>query len=122
MIQDIGTLRFHNEYKKQDPEEKSRILCYRNGEALVRESGNGQITFPTYRELQAKGTDEAKTDIYEFTYLFRIDEVAYFLIPEEAANRFLEGFVWKRSFCFPKRSAERCCVCRYYRLSALAVV
>ena len=64
LIQDIGTLKFHNEYKKQDPEEKSRILCYRNGEALVREAGDGQITFPTYRELQAKGIDEAKTDIY----------------------------------------------------------
>lgn len=95
LIQDIGTLKFHNEYKKQDPEEKSRILCYRNGEALVREAGDGQITFPTYRELQAKGIDEAKTDIYEFTYLFRIDEVTYFLIPEEAANRFPEGFVWR---------------------------
>ena len=94
LIHYIGTLIFHNEYKKQAPEEKSRILCYRNGEALVRELDNGQITFPTYRELQAKGIDEAKTDIYEFTYLFRIDEVAYFLIPEEAANRFLEGFVW----------------------------
>ena len=122
MIQDIGTLRFHNEYKKQDPEEKSRILCYRNGEALVRESGNGQITFPTYRELQAKGTDEAKTDIYEFTYLFRIDEGGLFSDTGRSSEQISGGICLETSFCFPKRSAERCCVCRYYRLSALAVV
>ena len=57
MIQDIGTLKFHNEYKKQEPEEKSRILCYRNGETLVKELGDGQIAFPTYKELQRENAD-----------------------------------------------------------------
>lgn len=86
MIQDIGPLKFHNEYKRQDPEEHSRILCYRNGEVLIRELGDGQITFPIYGELQTKcGNTE------EYTYLFQIDEVTYFLAAEEITA---PEFVW----------------------------
>ena len=95
MIQDIGTLKFHNEDKKQEPEEKSRILCYRNGETLVKELGDGQIAFPTYKELQRENADTENKSLYELTYLFRIDEVTYFLAPVEVADEFLTEFVWR---------------------------
>lgn len=85
MIQDIGSFRFHNEYKKEIPGKDSRILCYREGEVLLSEREEGGIVFLTYRELQENGV-AGDIDL-DFTYLFRIDETTYFLASDRVAKK-----------------------------------
>lgn len=76
MIQDIGTGRFHNEYKECTPKHGDRILCYQGRQVLAR-FADGILSFPDYEEM----TWEEPIGTYR--YLFSIDGIGYFL-PETA--------------------------------------
>lgn len=92
MIQDIGEGRFHNEYIPVVPKEDSRVLVYQGREVLV--GGNeAQITFLTYGQVTEKFPELKGKE----TYLFRIDEITYYLFREQPidAEQF-PGFEWKK--------------------------
>ncbi len=76
MIQDIGAFRYHNEYKKASPTLESFVLCYRGRELLMKKEGD-VLSFFTYAEALALCPECGE----DYTYLFRIDETAYFWLP-----------------------------------------
>lgn len=94
MIQDIGAHRFHNEYVICQPEADSRILCYRNGEALLIKKED-QLDFLHYQQLLEHTLIRGDALIY----LFRIDEIRYFLLLEseqilEQKSEVFSNAVW----------------------------
>lgn len=78
MIQEIAPHQFDNEFShRRDPEAEDLVLCYREGEALIREA-DSEFFFPTVGELEAAAP--GKTE--DLIYLFGIDERAYFLLQD----------------------------------------
>lgn len=78
MIQEIGKNRYHNEYRNTTPKPDSIALGYRGRELLLREEG-GKLSFLRYQE--AAELLEAEKSVY----LFSIDEIEYFWLPELAS-------------------------------------
>lgn len=74
MIQDIAPHKFYNPYcPDAAPAEDSFVMIFKNGEILTAEGENGYC-FPTAGELPKALSDQ-------LTYLFRVDEESYFLLP-----------------------------------------
>lgn len=77
MIQDIAPHIYHNEYQPKKPEKNSFGLSFENGKLRVRMT-NGELTFPTFEELEKNNAH-----IYdEYTYLFAIDDRAFYLLKD----------------------------------------
>lgn len=75
MIQDIAPHKFDNQYRVLPPKRGSYLLYYEKNACLIKEE-NGEISFPTFEELE-KYID----DLYEnYTYLFSIDDESYYLL------------------------------------------
>lgn len=98
MIQDIGEGRFHNEYIPIPPKDDSRVLVYRGREMLVGGTEE-QLAFLTYGEVTARFPELKGKE----TYLFRIDDTAYYLFRDAAAEpeRYFDAchfpdFAWKK--------------------------
>ncbi len=86
MIQEIGTNRYHNEYKNTTPKADSIALGYRGRELLVREGR--ELSFLRYREAaelliqESLDVKPSNTGMMPSpVYLFSIDETEYFWLP-----------------------------------------
>ncbi len=75
MLHDIQPDIFDNAYRGQTPDANARIVFIQGGGVLIRETEDG-ICFPLYGELEPTGT--------EYTYLFAISGLKYFLASEAA--------------------------------------
>ncbi len=82
MIQDIGIGRFRNEYFAAEPEENSRVLCYRGREILAEICGS-TVSYLTYRQVTERFPELKGRE----TYLFAIDGVRFFLFRDEAGEQ-----------------------------------
>ena len=95
MIQEIAPHCFHNEYRPQRPDRDSVLLCYRGREVLLGRDGKGEIRFPLFGELE--GSVEG---LYEdYTYLFTLDEIRFYLGKEAWAGG-LSGYGWEKTEVF----------------------
>lgn len=95
MIQEIGTGRYHNEYRDAVPEKDSRILSYQGRRLLGRLSEEGELSFLTYEEIQACSPELGG----RYRYAFAIDGISYFLwfaaLPKEwCPEDCLPGVQW----------------------------
>lgn len=85
MIQDIAPHRYRNEYKPIPPKKDSIALYFEDHMALVKLTAD-EIIFPRFKDLE-----RLNEDIYEnYTYLFTIDEEAYYLMEEINRERLSE--------------------------------
>lgn len=74
MIQDIAPYIYRNEYRPTPPERDSYLLIYEGNKVLLK-TEEGQIDFPTFRELE-----KWNTHLYErYTYLFSVGEKRFYL-------------------------------------------
>ncbi len=81
MIQDIAPHIYRNEYQVKKPTKNSYGMSFEEGKLRARIS-EGEISFPTFEELQ-----EENPHIYdEYTYLFEIDERRFYLVKDVAVN------------------------------------
>lgn len=71
MFQEIAPRKLHIEYTHQDPEPEDYLLVYQEGNILLRDPE--ALTPPHISDLFPKGTEK------KFIYLFRIDQVPFFL-------------------------------------------
>ena len=89
MIQDINPHQLHNEYNPDAKvQENSPILNIHSGKILVRtEKFSSQIVaFPLKKEMPEE---------LEYTYLFRVDDIEYFLWNEELREDLIpEGYAY----------------------------
>lgn len=86
MIQDIAPYRYRNEYSQQEPKDTDYVMCFREGNALVKYAETG-IAFPTFAEVQ-----EINPEVYKHArYLFAIDEMKFFLVELKCIPT---GFKW----------------------------
>lgn len=77
MIQDIAPHIYHNEYKPKQPAKNSFGLSFEDGKLRVKMT-NGELTFPTFEELEKNNKH-----IYDdYTYLFEIDDRAFYLLKD----------------------------------------
>jgi NAD+ diphosphatase len=83
MIQEIKPHMYHNEYYDKRPSKDSNILQIRDGEVLIKKDLE-EITYPCYTEYR-------KQD--EFTYLFSIDGMDFFLV--ENNERIPDGYEYR---------------------------
>jgi NAD+ diphosphatase len=70
MIQDIAPHKFFNSYSNESPAQESLIIYFEEQAVLITRV-NDKIKFPNFSEWKEQNT--------EFTYLFSIDDVSYFL-------------------------------------------
>lgn len=98
MIQDIGTHQFANEYTPVPPEPDSYLLCYRGREILMRQTSDGNLEFPRFRDLNQEGSRFYE----EYIYLFSIDRERFYLGMNIAGA--LSGFTMENLEIF--RTAE----------------
>lgn len=87
MIQDIVPHRLRNEYKPEVPTQESLFICIKGREILMKEE-KGVAKFPSFGELDEKEQERA------FTYLFSVDEVAFFM-GEEGLSFEKQGYSWE---------------------------
>lgn len=81
MIQDITPHIYHNECTPHVPTPSDQILYYENDMVLIKEV-DSEIAFPTFQEVQ-----EIFPAVFQhYTYLFSIDEISYYLVPELPVN------------------------------------
>lgn len=76
MIHEIAPFEFKNEYKKVRPTADSGIFVYKDKKILLKEA-QGVVSYPAFFELP-----EVVRKRGRFTYLFSIDEKAFFLLSE----------------------------------------
>lgn len=77
MIQDIAPHQYHTEYSPVPVQDDSVILAYRGRTVLVRLEGEDKsFSYPTYADL-------ADVPAERFRWLFREDDINYFLALED---------------------------------------
>lgn len=77
MIQDIAPHIYHNEYLPKKPSKDSYGMSFEEGKLRVRIQ-DGELTFPTFDELEKKNEK-----IYEdYIYLFEVDDKAFYLLKD----------------------------------------
>lgn len=93
MIQDIKPSIFYNEFNDRSINEKSRIFIFKENEVLIKHKAEGsrEISLPTY--------DDKIFNREELIYLFRIDDISYFL-SWEAYNLESRGFSFESYLIF----------------------
>ncbi len=85
MIQDIEPHQFYNEYQPRAPHTGDILFCYEGNDVLLKPDH----TFFKYDDVSS---DRA------FTYLFRIDDTAFFLTDLSDQNTISMGFRFTRSY------------------------
>lgn len=83
MIQDIAPHHYHNEYRKRAPQPEDYMLIYEQNSVLATEK-EGLLCYPKWKEVLQEDLKE------DFTYLFSIDDTAFYLLPEKAAEKAAE--------------------------------
>ncbi|MBQ8802244.1 MAG: NAD(+) diphosphatase [Tyzzerella sp.] len=77
MIQDIAPHVYHNEYRPEKPSGDSFAMVFNKGKLAVKVEA-GEISFPTFQELEEKNPF-----IYEeYTFLFSIDDMRFYLLDD----------------------------------------
>lgn len=76
MIQDIQPKCYHNEYTPRPVREEDTVFVFRGREVLLREEGDGKLSFPTGGETREENLQ----------YLFAIDDRAFYLGGEAVAG------------------------------------
>lgn len=97
MIQDISPSVFYNEFNNRDIDAKSRIFVFKGEDVLVKHSpeNSREILLPLY--------DEGVFERDKLIFLFRIDNIAYFL-SDSAYDLEQKGFSFENHLVF--RTAE----------------
>lgn len=71
MIQDIAPHRYDNTFAPAAPAQSSPVLCFREGQVLLRHTASGVLALPCLEDLPAFSTPPR--------FAFRLDGTAYFL-------------------------------------------
>ena len=97
MLHEIEPKRYRVEYRQALPEETDRVILSLGNEVLIREGE--ALAFPTAKEAGKAG----------WTYLFAIDETAYFtLLSEAETERVMNAPAFQSGFVrVPERSLRR---------------
>ncbi len=98
MIQDIAPHQLDNAYRPVPPDGDSIALCFEGRTCLMKKAGE-EICFPRFVDLEKDNQNIYKN----YTYLFRVDEERYYLVPE-ASRGSLPDFEWEDVTVF--RQAE----------------
>ena len=104
MIQDILPQKLYNTFVRKELSPDSRILSFREGQALYREQ-EGALQFLTFR--QVKEYYEGKVqELPEAVFLFSVDRQDYFLM--DLGETLIEGYTYHKMFetrrLFPKEN------------------
>lgn len=104
MIQDILPQKLYNTFVRKELSPDSRILSFREGQALYREQ-EGALQFLTFR--QVKEYYEGKVqELPEAVFLFSVDRQDYFLM--DLGEALIEGYTYHKMFetrrLFPKEN------------------
>lgn len=95
MIQDIYPKKFNNAYEHRLPEKEDTVLIYRGRRCLMHVDRQGEVLFPVRKECGGR---------LFYTYLFRIDDEAYFLgqyrSEEDLEDLLKKGFQWEDTRLF----------------------
>lgn len=103
MIQDIGSHRYHNEYKPVPPKETDSILYYQGRKALVKLVENS-FSFLTFQEAAPY-----YPQVYQnYTYLFKIDQTNYYLVSDLPVENFPD-YTMEDVVLFRTMSPQTCC-------------
>ena len=91
MIQDIMPHHFDNQYIPQKPNEESFVLLYDEGKILIRKE-NENISFVTIKEAK----EVLKVTELQWTYLFSIDQMRFYLLSEEQEKILCREFLQRK--------------------------
>ena len=87
MLQDIENGRLENEFRNITATAEDRILCFHQGQVLLRRNGDDSLVLPTLAQMIAGQASE------EPRYLFRMQEENYFLWTGDAPQ--IDGFSYE---------------------------
>ena len=94
MIQDIAPHKLWNEYDTDAVPEEGALCIHFDQEGKLLASPEGDILFPTYGQMVLANSKSCKLTSLSFIYLFKIDEVKYFLLTDDGLS-FPDGFAYQ---------------------------
>lgn len=99
MLQDLSFGRLENEFHIVTPQHGDRVACIRDGGILLRAGENHMLSFPSYETVRAWAGAEQWThwNGEQFRYVFRMQDVNYFLWMGEAGEPEEEGFFYENA-------------------------
>lgn len=104
MIQDILPQKLYNTFVRKELSPDSRILSFREGQALYREQ-EGALQFLTFRQVKEYYEGKAQ-ELPEAVFLFSVDRQDYFLM--DLGETLIEGYTYHKMFetrrLFPKEN------------------
>lgn len=104
MIQDILPQKLYNTFVRKELSPDSRILSFREGQALYRER-DGELMFLTFRQVKEYYEGKAQ-ELPEAVFLFSVDRQDYFLM--DLGETLIEGYTYHKMFetrrLFPKEN------------------
>ncbi|MBQ9950358.1 MAG: NAD(+) diphosphatase [Clostridia bacterium] len=97
MLQDISPAVYNNTYSSEKPRLQDICFMFDRDTVLVKRAGNS-LEFPTYGMLSSR--------VERFSYLFRINDINYFLVNHSDISRYGYKFINIRELrtCAPKES------------------
>lgn len=113
MIQDLFPHQFYNEFSlKRDAQDNDEVFVFDGNNVLVSGDGeNSPLSLPKASSFNQN----------ELTYLFKIDDRAYFLYTGENCP-YLDGFSYMTKKSLTLRQSSYCMLCRLYCLSVIPMV
>lgn len=89
MLQDLSFGKLENEYRNTCPQSGDRVLCFRDGSVLLKRNPDDSLELPAYDGVcRWRGS----WDGAEFRYIFRMQDVNYFLWMGQAGECPEPGF------------------------------
>ena len=79
MIQDIAPHIYHNQFKKQSPDDQSMFLFYTHGQLLSKHTDDETLDYFTFEDIKHFLPDYADYIFDHSVYLFAVDDQRFFL-------------------------------------------
>ncbi len=86
MLQDLAFGRLENEFRHCVPQKEDIVVCFQGNSVLICRSKNDSLTLPTFEKVSAWSEKWGSWNEDQFRYIFRMQDVNYFLWMGESGD------------------------------------
>ena len=111
MLQDLPFGRLENEFKNLHPEREDIVVCFRNNDVLLKRDEFDALTLPTVAQVGewAYANSWEHWNEEAFQYVFRMQDVNYFIWMGEAGEPGDPAFAYESAKAVRQRNSKHIC-------------